>query len=161
MIIKIEHFTCTALAKQNILPPELNLTSNEKEALDLIAFYESTQAEYRSEVEQIFDELTDHVNLTRLVALKLLKYQADKYTYQSIQPEPVVDDSFDITSDHPVYSNDDDCSEIISSPVDLEATFIDSVIDFTDEPNTVSTQENTPTAEANPILDVVMGTFDK
>ncbi|WP_230659372.1 hypothetical protein [Psychrobacter sp. I-STPA10] len=163
MIITIEHFTCTPLAKQNLLPAELNLTSEEKEVLDLIAFYEDSNLEYKSEIENIFDELSGNVNLTRLVALNLLKYHVDKPTSQSTQPLPLLDDLelFNIPSHHPVDSNTtNNSAQITSSPASLEMAAPGSTMNFADESNDLDTQKSKSTID-NPMLHVVMGLFDK
>lgn len=104
MIITIEHFTCTSLAKQNLLPIDLHLTNDEKEVLDLIAFYESSSVEHKAEIESIFNEMAEHVNLSRLVALKLLNYHVEKYT-QPAKSTPEFDELFGSVDSYPVQQN--------------------------------------------------------
>ncbi|WP_227429855.1 hypothetical protein [Psychrobacter sp. I-STPA6b] len=166
MAIAIQHFTCTALAKQNLLSSDIDLTDNEKAVLEMVAHYDTSDNELKSEIEDLFAELYEHVNLTRLVALNLLKYHVDKPVRQSSYSIPLFDELFGLTDNHPVQNTNkaemQSYSNKHSALNDSQSTSSDLSQGYTpSQPLPHQANNSVNSKDVNPALHVAMGLFDK
>ena len=165
MAIAIQHFTCTPLARKNLLTPDLKIELNEDEiaVLELIAHYDVSSIARKLEIEDIFSQMYEHVNLSRLVALNLLKYHINKpkrRPIDSMPSMPFFNDSFGSKDDYPLYHTHYHSSEISESdtinlsfsPTDFDSSCASSLRAQRSAP--------TPPEQINPVLHVVMGVFD-